>query len=205
MKLDPNFDAFSPNTPCWQYSQEGGTKRPINRDILFKNVCDIHEVFNKYGIVHWLSHGTVLGVYREQNFIAHDDDADFSMYFSQRNSKELEMAIQELKDLGFYVPASDPNIPVSNSNAPYYDVVFIRDGEKTEFWCFEKIGDEYIYDKERSGRSLAHPAHFYDTLDTIDFKGVKFNTPHNLHDYLVMMYGNSYMIPDPNKKYNEQK
>ena len=66
-------------------------------------------------------------------------------------------------------------------------------------------GNEYIYDLKRSGRALAHPSHFYDTLDTIDFKGVQFNTPHNLHDYLVMMYGQHYMRPDPDKKYNEQK
>jgi len=205
MKLDPNFDPYGKDTPCWQKGQFGGTLRPINRDILFKNLEEIHEVLDFYGITHWLSHGTVLGVYRENNFIAWDDDADFSYYFSDRDSQDMEEALEELKLRGFYIPPSDPYKPVDLNNAPYYDLVFIRDGEKCEGWGFEKKGNEYIYDEGRNGRTLAHPAHFYDTLDTINFKGLLYNTPHNLHEYLVMMYGESYMKPDPNKKYNEQK
>lgn len=205
MKIDPNFDPTSPNVPCWQKNQFGGTCRPINREVLFKNLCEIHEVLNKWGIQHWLSHGTVLGVYREQNFIEWDDDADFSYYFSDRNLEKMELALLELANMGFYIPPSDPKKPVDKDNSCYYDLVFIKDGEKCEGWGFEKKGDEYIYDEGRSGRALAHPAHFYDTLDTIDFKGVQFNTPHDLHAYLLMMYGANYMTPDPDKKYNEQK
>ncbi len=116
----------------------------------------------------------------------------------------MSQAIKELEDMGFYFPPSDPNKPVNKDNSCYYDLVFIRDGEKCEGWGFEKKGNEYIYDEARSGRSLAHPSHFYDTLDRIDFKGKSFCTPHNLHEYLVMMYGKHYMTPDPDKKYNEQ-
>lgn len=203
MKLDPNFDPFRKDTPCWQKGQRGGTQRPIDRDILFKNLCEIHEVFNKYGIVHWLSHGSLLGAIRENDFIAWDDDCDCSMYFSQRNSKELEMAIRELENKGFYVPPSDPNKPVSLTNAPYYDVVFIRE-EKVEFWCFEEIGDEYVYDIKRSGRALAHPRHFYDKLEEINFRGVLLKVPSNPILYLEMMYGKEWRTPDKNKKYNEQ-
>lgn len=205
MKLDPNFDPYGKDTPCWQRGQFGGTQRPINRDILFKNVCEIHKVFNTYRIEHWLSHGTALGVYREQNFIEWDDDADFSMYFSDRDSNALKNVIYELQARGYYIPPSDPTKPVSLTNAPYWDVVFIKDGEKVEFWCFEKKGHEYIYDEERNKRALAHPAYFYDSLDAIKFKGVEFNTPHDLPAYLIMMYGLDYMTPNPNKKYIEQK
>lgn len=205
MKLNPDFNPEAEDVLCWQRGQFGGTCRPINRDILFKNLCDIHTVLDKYGIQHWLSHGTVLGVYREDNFIAWDDDADFSYYFSDRNSEAMKDAIDELMVMGFYIPPSDPNKPVDKDNSCYYDLVFIRDGEKCEGWGFEKIRNEYIYDLPRSGRTLAHPAKYYDTLDTIDFKGVQFNTPHDLHSYLVMMYGENYMVPDPDKKYNDQE
>lgn len=204
MKLNPDFDPYGLDTPVWQRGQFGGTCRPINREVLFKNLCEIHKVLNENGITHWLSHGTVLGVYRENNFIEWDDDADFSYYFSDRNSLQMLEALDELRAKGFYIPPSDPSKPVDKNNSCYYDLVFIKDGEKCEGWGFEKIGNEYIYDLKRSGRALAHPAHFYDTLDTIDFKGVQFNTPNNLLSYLTMMYGSNFMVPDPNKKYNEQ-
>lgn len=204
MKLNPNFNPFAENTLCWQRGQFGGIVRPINRDILFKNLCDIHTVLDKHGIVHWLSHGTVLGVYRDNDFIEWDDDADFSYYFSERDSSAMVLALEELGKLGFYIPPSNPNKPVDKDNSCYYDIVFIRDGEKCEGWGFEKIGEEYIYDLPRSGRTLAHPAKYYDTLDTINFKGVIFNTPHNLVEYLTMMYDKNFMTPDPDKKYNDQ-
>lgn len=205
MNLNPDFNPNGEDVFCWQKGQFGGTCRPINREILFKNLCEISEVLNKYGIEHWLSHGTVLGVFRENDFIEWDDDADFSYYFSDRETGNMVLALLELAIRGFYIPPSDPRKPVGKDNSCYYDLVFIRDGEKCEGWGFEKIGEEYIYDRERSGRALAHPAEFYDTLDTIDFKGVIFNTPHNLHEYLLMMYGENYMTPDPDKKYNEQQ
>lgn len=202
MNLDPNFDVFGPDVVCWEKGQHGGRTRPINRDVLFQNLCELHEVLNQFKITHWLSHGTMLGVYREGNFIAWDDDIDLGLYFSQREA--IKPALEELKRRGFYIPPSDPFKPIDKNNAPYYDLVAIKNGEKIEGWFFEKIGQEYIYDLPRCGRDLAHPAWYYDKLATFNFKGVKFNIPNHVEDYLVMMYGETWKTPDESKKYNRQ-
>ena len=203
MKLDPNRDIWSKELPCWERGQEAGRTRPLNQDLLFQNLVDVHNVFDKYGIKHWISHGTMLGIYRDNQFIPWDDDCDIAADFSQRAHANLAAA--ELRTMGFFVPEADPTKPIGGDNAPYFDLHMIRNGEKVECWFFEKRGDEYIYDFPRCGRILAHANHYYDTLDECVFRGVTFKTPHDIEKYLVMMNGNGWKFPDPNKKYNHQR
>ena len=40
------------------------------------------EALNAEGIDYWLEFGTLLGYYREHDFIAHDDDLDFGAYLT---------------------------------------------------------------------------------------------------------------------------
>lgn len=204
MELNPNLDTRGPNIPLWEIGQEGGRTRPIDRDQLFTNLCEIHEVLDKCEIRHWLSHGTMLGVYREGNFIPWDDDADLGLYFDQRGSKQYAKAIRLLEKRGFYIPPS-VNGPVDpKTNSPYYDMVCIRNGEKVEGWFFEQFEDCYVYDRPRCGDVLKHERKYYDSLEKINFKGVDFNTPNLIEDWLVMMYGSNWKLPDKNAKYKDQ-
>jgi hypothetical protein len=201
MELNPNLDIWSKELPCWERGQMDGRTRMLDTESLFKNLLTVKKVFDKYGLRFWLSHGTLLGVYRDNQFILHDDDADISMDFSQREL--ANEAVKELREqYGFYVPNADPTKPIGNENAPYYDLHMILEGSKTEAWFFEKKGNYWIYDEPRCKNDLKHPAKYYDTLGTIMFRGVEFNCPNHVEEYLTMMYGPSFMTPDKNKKYN---
>ena len=202
--LNPNLDIWSKDLVCWERGQESGRTRPINEDVSFQNLLEIKEVFSRYNIPFWLSHGTCLSAVRDSRLtIKWDDDSDFGAYFQYRDS--MGAIIDELKFRGFYIPPSIKEIPMSKENAPWYDLNFIRGGEKAEFWFFEKQLDGfYIYDKPRCGNTLRFEGKYFDTLDTINLKGYIFNVPHDVKSYLTLMYGPSYMTPDPNKKYNSQ-
>lgn len=204
-QYNPNLDVFSNDLPCWQKGQHGGVTRPMNRDIAYKNLCEIHKVLDRFEIKHWLSHGTMLGAYRDNNLIQWDDDVDLGMDFSQRGTKNFDKAMATLVKKGYYIPPSDPNRPVDKDNCPYYDMVAIKDGEKVEGWFFEKKDDFYIYDFPRCGNILKHPAKFYDDIQNVfNFKGVKFDIPNDIEEWLVMMYGPDWNVPNPDKKYNHQ-
>lgn len=198
--LNPNLDIWSKDLPIWERGQAGGRTRPIDRDALFRNLVEVSSCLTKHGIKHWLSHGTMLGAYRDQNFIAWDDDVDISLDFSQR--KQIYPVIDEMRAAGYIVTEGDPTRPIDKDNAPYYDTNFIRDGEKIEGWWFEKEGDFYVYDKPRCGYSLKHPAKYYDDLQDFVFRGVTFKIPNHIEDWLTMMYDANWRIPNKDKKYN---
>jgi hypothetical protein len=184
----------------WEIGQEGGRTRPIDRDKLFKNLSDLWDVFQNNGIKCWLSHGTMLGVYRDGDFIPYDDDCDISAVMDTGNREKAE---EELRELGFFVPPlGDRTKPVNpENNMPYSDTVAIRDGEKIEVWWFVKDNDKYSYDIYRPPACLVHDQKYYDDLKTISFKGKTFNIPNHIEDWLVMMYSD-WKIPQKGRKYN---
>jgi hypothetical protein len=202
MILDPNKDVWSKDLVCWERGQEAGRKRPISEDIAFKNLLEIKEVFDKHGILFWLTHGTCLSVVRDNRLaIPWDDDIDLGALASQRDLAET--VLPELRAKGFYIAPSIKGQPVSKENAPWSDLHIIKDGEKAEFWFWTKIGNQYVYDPNRPPAELHHDAKYYDTLGTILLKGKSFNTPNHLQEWLVMMYGPTWQTPDENRKYNK--
>ena len=55
--------------PIWERGQEGGHSRPINVERLFHNLVEVCMVLEKYDVRYWLSHGTMLGLYRDGDLI----------------------------------------------------------------------------------------------------------------------------------------
>jgi phosphorylcholine metabolism protein LicD len=148
----------------------------------------------------------MLGFYRENNFIEWDDDADIGL--DMRYRKNIYPVIEEAKALGFFVPPEAlKDTIVLPTLCPYYDTVFIKGGEKIEGWWYDrKVNDTayYIYDQFRCGNVLKHDAKYYDEIQTMKFRGEDFPVPNHVENWLEMMYGVDWRIPNPKKKYNSQ-
>ncbi len=213
MELNPNLDVNGKDVPIWELGQHGGRTRPINREVLGKAMLDFISVLEKHKIKYCISHGTMLGLYRDGDFIAWDDDVDIALLdFSQREYFSTVVR-NDLVELGFFMPpVGDPNKPVKatgpDANMPYYDSVGIRDGEKIECWWFEHkiINGEafYIYDEPRCGWDLKHPAKYYDEPQDFEWNGHILKIPNHIEDYLVLMYSKDWKVPQPDRKYNNQ-
>lgn len=202
-KLNPFLDVNNNNIPLWERGQHGGRTRPINVETLYKNTKTVCDLFDRLEIKYCLSHGTMLGVYRDKDIISWDDDVDLILFMTDID--KIRNARTELRKLGFYVvDEGDPNKPIDpKSNAPFYDFVTIKDGEKIEGWIFEKIGDYYMYDKDRS--NLVMPRTMFDVLGQIEWRGNKFNTPNDIELFLTMLYGTDWKIPNKDRKPNDLK
>lgn len=201
IKINPNLDVWGENIPLWERGQHGGRTRPLNQTTLFEITQEVCTLFNKLGIKHCLSHGTILGVKRDGDVIPWDDDVDLAIFSTDR--PKLAEARRILRDQGFYVPnEGDPNKPVDpKTNTPYYDFIAIKNGEKVECWIFDKIGRFFIYDQKRDGLTI--PEDLFNTFSTILWRGIPFNAPSDVDKFLNIMYGPTWRIPDKNKKYND--
>lgn len=211
VKLDPRKNVNDVNKiPIWELGQEGGRTRPINRNNLYHDLIEAKAVLDKHKIKYCLSHGTMLGIYRDGDFIEWDDDVDIALLdFSQREYFAT-VCRAEFEALGFFMPPiGDKTKPIKatqpNANMPYYDSVLIKRGEKLEFWWFEKKGDFYIYDESRCGVDLKHPAKYYDELQDFEWRGHTWKIPNHIEDWLLLMYGTGWSKVDKNRKYNNQK
>ena len=92
--LEKPFPAGINNTRC------------LNQDDAKSLLLDVKEVFDKNGMEFFLVFGTLLGAYRENNFIKHDTDIDIAVI-----GDGAEDAIDELIKNGRF---SDKNIKSFN-------------------------------------------------------------------------------------------
>ena len=194
--------------PIWERGQEGGHTRPINCEQLFFNLTEVCRILEEFEIRYWISHGTMLGLYRDGGLIPWDDDADIGL--DMRDRDKMPDAIQVLRKMGYFIPPEgDRSRPIDEENMPWYDTVFIRDGEKVEGWWFDRvqINNEawYIYDEPRCGNALKHPAKYYDDLQIGIYNGCRFYVPNYIEDWMVMMYSADWNKPQKGRKYNNQR
>lgn len=213
IKLDPNKNVHDINQVgvIWELGQEGGRTRPIDRQVLYENLLLVKEVFDNNCITFMLSHGTMLGIYRDGDFIPWDDDVDIALLVDDKH--KFPKAVAELKKLGFFVPPNCEDRFATEFNSkkeiPWYDFVAIRKGEKIEGWFFEKVIEQgkewYIYDRYRSGSALKHPAKYYEPFGTLEWRGHIWKVPNHLDEYIPFMYGPNWNTPNKDRKYTSQK
>lgn len=174
------------------------------RKLLYK----VDNILNENNIPYWLTYGTLLGAYREHDFIAHDYDIDIAIdikykdlikslmienglklkvevhFGSWDNPDNLEFRFEyeeAFVDIDFYV--------INDANAYTYNPLFIK-------------GIEY-----RPGEILPVIVERIDNpfegLTEIDFLGKKINVPKNTEEFIIANYGPNWNKPIKDYDYHD--
>jgi hypothetical protein len=147
----------------------------------------VKQVFEDNNIPFFLIFGTLLGAYRDQEFIPYDTDIDLGL-FEKDNEK-----VTKLIDDGYFDIHGMLFIREHHHKHHLKALQYKRD--YIDFWFFEK--DKHLY---RSGKLYTIEAdQIDDGLSTIKFYGQKFKTVNNIVKYLERHYPNSdWRIPITN-------
>lgn len=164
------------------------------------------SALNKDGIPYWLEFGTLLGYYREHDFIKHDCDLDFGVYLgdAERVRKALEKA-------GFkrilQFRASDGGLEECYKlNHTTLDVFYFRsEGNKlycnTFSPCHHTLKDKFSRKKPCFVKKIYIPNNGFTSMS---YKGCTVNVPMDIKAHLEMHYGKSFMIPNPKFDYKKE-
>lgn len=161
----------------------------------------VKEEFENNDLTFWIDFGTLLGAVREKDFIAHDFDIDISM--PQNVDKDLVTKL--LTDKGL-VKKNDFLLDGEIVEQTYeykglmMDIFYCSIGkDKMEVFGFYPDGEPLIEKKNGyeavkgwAGRKYVST---YNGFEKIEFKGIEFNAPKNVHLYLEENYGKDYMTP----------
>ena len=125
----------------------------------------------------WLDFGTLLGYYRENDFISHDLDMDFGVQVS--SLEDFESIEKYLAENGF-----------KRTKEFYFDKDLVElsysyKGLNVDFIIYKKEDDPF------SG------------LKECDFKGMKVKVPDNTQEYLRTLYGEDFETPNTNYNWKE--
>ena len=156
----------------------------------------------KYDI--WLDFGTLLGYYRERDFINHELDMDFGIIIP--NYADFLVVEKELLDKGFQRTKEfyfDKNLVELSYNYKGLNVDFIlykKDSNKissdTIFYMTNALGNPTRYEVYH------YELPFFD-LQECNFKNIVVKIPSNVEEYLSNLYGEDFRIPNTNYNWKE--
>ena len=152
----------------------------------------------------WLDFGTLLGYYRENDFIGHDLDMDFGVQVS--SFEEFEVVEKYLINNGF------------NRTKEFYfnkklvELSYSYKGLNVDFIIYNKENDRVSSDTiffmtNALGNPTRYEVYHYEIpfsgLKGCYFKGIKVKVPENTQEYLRTLYGEDFETPNTNYNWKE--
>jgi phosphorylcholine metabolism protein LicD len=167
----------------------------LNTEVAIKNLKDLDNICRKNNRNCWIQDGTLLGYYRENNFIDHDLDTDMGMMYKDLSIKILE----EAKEIGFeyrFIGFIDE----------CGQLVFKRNGVKTDiFLYYTKKNQDIIYHSAYTtiNKIDRRIDYYYEKFNTkeINFLGCNLLVPSDELKFIITKYGENWNIPDKNWDY----
>jgi glycerol-3-phosphate cytidylyltransferase len=161
----------------------------MDKKIALKNLIDLDKIFRDNKVPYWLQDGTLLGYYRDKDFISHDLDTDIGVMYDDFSIKILE----DSKKMGFeYYFLGYPD--------SCFEITFIRDNIRTDLFFYYR-SEDYIYHSAFIQNTRIDYRYKKFNLKESVFLGHKFLVPSDELEFILTKYGENWKIPDVNWNY----
>jgi phosphorylcholine metabolism protein LicD len=156
----------------------------MNKESALENLKILDNIFRNMNKEYWVSCGTLLGFYREGDFIAHDTDTDLCVDIKNLDKKLLD----EIKKQGFKIKT------VFGRYEDGFEIALVRGGVKTDLFFFYKNESKWYYSVYHNGQKFDFVYEPFGLKETV-FKGYSFMTPDDIEHYLRQKYGDDWRVP----------
>lgn len=173
----------TPDGPYYYTEQElfHGRKK-LNLQISRENLLLFRSVLQESGVRYGLLFGTLLGLVREGDLIAHDEDVD--VYVLEEDKQAFLGLLFSLRAQGLQVCRVQNDFLSLIRENDYIDVYFVRPVRRWGFWRYRAIEDKYRF-----------PERYLTEIQTRTFYGEPFQIPRNPERVLRLLYGKGWRVP----------
>lgn len=189
----PSPPSLLPQSPRQSLLGNGGGERlkVLDKEQANKALNNIADILEKMGVPYWIDSGTLLGAYRDRDFIDLDHDIDVRILPMGCPEERMLELITELWKRDFRVLVQNygqrAELICVNTDRVMLDLKFAyTDG--TYLWL-------YIWGAPASReapRVHLYPIRFFFSLGEIELRGRKYPTPEPIEEYLVCHYGKEW-------------
>ena len=170
----------------------------------FQEVLKIiyNSELKKYDL--WLDFGTLLGFYRENDFINHDLDMDFGIIindyddFLEKEKYLIKKGFSRTKE--FYYKNRLVELSYSYKGLNVDFIVYHRKADVIE-------SDTIFFMMNALGKPTRYEVYNYNLpfseLEEHNFKAVEIKIPNNTREYLSKLYGEDFEVPNTNYNWKE--
>lgn len=166
---------------------------------------DLNRVFKSASVPYFVDFGTLLGMVRDNGFIAHDIDIDLGVIATKKQQIMIRKALQDAGHKLWRTYRIDDNIVqesyhyMSWINKPLirFDInYYVNDDEYSKTWLFYREPDTYYPPGIRNVVELVYSR--IEKISTLQIKGHTIPVPYNAQRILEEKYGPNWKVPDPN-------
>lgn len=156
---------------------------------------------NDNNILFWLDYGTLLGYYRNKDFIKHDNDIDIGIKIEDSKYINKILTSTGFKLVHRFTTSTGGLEECYKYKNTCVDVFYYdTDTAKNSRFCYEYYVLPTIFKFKRKRYKCTVKRYDFPISDfvKVDFKNVKVYIPTFVEKYLELLYGKNFMIPDPN-------
>ena len=163
----------------------------MTKDKRLQFLKEVKEVLDKAEITFWVDWGTLLGFYREGDFIEFDPDIDIGI--KREDQGKVMSVIQKLATIGNTVVRVDTGENKTHYLAGYK---IMREDTWIDIAFYWHCGNEWVIPISEWTKVMVFKEEFFDNLKDMEIKGLKFKVPEKTEEYIEAHYGKDWRIPD---------
>jgi len=167
----------------------------LNKKNAYDLLNNVHDIFNKYNTFFWLSEGTALGFFRNNDFIDYDDDVDIGLFIDSKDNF-IQYILPELVNKGFIITRID--VDRDSSTNKHGKQAFISMNYLNISLDIDIVGLGYRTVATGNNIDSIYILPYLQKFKKIIIGKNIFYIP--LEPYYVFLYGRNYMTPIKNKK-----
>lgn len=177
----------------------------MDNSLVLKDFKLIVDIADKQNLSIFLHAGTLLGIYRENDFIEGDRDLDFGIFEKDFTPEIKQRLFDELISNKFIYKGTECEAfknKLESNYIPYVYKFWTPNAHiNLDFWLFKKENNIYYH--------RGWLGYFYflnetlDQLESYNFKDIEVTIPKNTELFLEYMYGKDWKTPKKMKKPND--
>lgn len=155
---------------------------------------------NNSNILFWLDYGTLLGYYREKDFIKHDNDLDIGARIEDAEKIRTVLTNNGFKLVHQYHSSNGGIEECYKYLHTCVDVFYYKeDVDKQTIYCTTYITRRHLFPslKKKFNCWVKRVDFPMMSFKLVKFKDVSVYVPEDTQSYLKCVYGENFMIPDP--------
>ena len=158
----------------------------INRDVMLENLRVLSLYLDKIDINWGPAFGTLIGIVRNDDF--QPWKPVFDVYILKEDEERFKDVLWSLNEVGFEL--------LRHERRGLY--VLGRNGEFIKVFVLHKICSDV---RHTGGSDFIHEKYLQNTIKW-NFKGIEFNVPANVDEYLAFQYGEDWLTPQQTVVYS---
>lgn len=193
--------------PFYRIKVKMETKQRRNLYLLYapELLRKLKDSLDSKHIMFWLEFGTLLGAYRDHDFIKHDLDLDIGTFWE--NAEDVHNA---LLNSGFKILKE---FKVGTDGLNGLEQTYIYKGVTVDVFYFHKENDIMYcnsfstFPEEYNDMSMFQVKKItvpYNGFEKLKFKGIEFTVPGKIEMHLRAHYGDNFMIPNAHFDYKKE-